>query len=461
MLGFKGKLSYGIGALGKDYACAIVYIYLMFYFTDVVGLAPAFVGTLFLVARMWDAINDPAMGMIVDNTRTKWGKFRPWILIGTVLNAVVLVAMFTIPNGLAGKGLYAYVSIVYILWGMTYTIMDIPYWSMIPSLSKNKKEREQIAVIPRIFASAAWLSLGSFGLPLIALLGKGNQLKGFSVLAMGIAVFFIFSSVLTVINVKEEVVEEKKSEKINLKDAFRLIAENDQLVALIGTILMFNLMVQLSGGVAIYYFKYVTGEESMFSIFTGFSGVAEISALLFFPVFSRVFGRQNVFKAACTFPVIGFLGLFVAGILAPSSTLLVGLSGAVVKFGSGLSLGISTVMLADVVDYGQYKFGTRNESVVFSVQTLLVKTASAISGWLIGMGLTIVGYVPNIAQSVDTITGIKILMIFIPIILAIVGYIIYKKYYKLNGEYHEEIIETLNNREIEGTENEYNLKGEF
>ncbi|MGL5057410.1 MAG: melibiose:sodium transporter MelB [Fusobacteriaceae bacterium] len=451
MLGFKGKLSYGLGALGKDYACAIVYIYLMFYFTDVVGLAPAFVGTLFLVARMWDAVNDPAMGMIVDNTRTRWGKFRPWIMIGTILNAAVLVAMFTIPNGLEGKGLYAYVSVVYILWGMTYTIMDIPYWSMIPSLSKDKKEREQIAVIPRIFASAAWLSLGSFGLPLIAMLGKGNQLKGFSTLAMGIAVVFIASAVLTVVNVKEEVVEEKQSEKINLKDAFRLITKNDQLVALIGTILMFNLMVQLSGGVAIYYFKYVVGNESMFSIFTGFSGVAEITALLLFPFFSRKIGRENVFKAACTLPVIGFSMLFLAGVVAPHSNLLVALSGSIVKFGTGFSLGISTVMLADVVDYGQYKFGTRNESVVFSVQTLLVKTASAVSGWLIGMGLTIVGYVANTEQTANTITGLKVLMIFIPILLAIVGFIIYKKYYKLNGEYHEEVIETLNSREMAET----------
>lgn len=448
MLGFKGKLSYGLGALGKDYACAIVYIYLMFYFTDVVGLAPAFVGTLFLVARMWDAINDPAMGMLVDNTRTRWGKFRPWILIGTILNAAVLVAMFTMPNGLEGKGLYAYVSVVYILWGMTYTIMDIPYWSMIPSLSKDKKEREQIAVIPRIFASAAWLSLGSFGLPIIAILGKGDQLKGFSVLSMGIAVVFIASAILTVVNVKEEVVEEKKSEKINLKDAFRLIAKNDQLVVLIGTILMFNLMVQLSGGVAIYYFKYVVGNENMFSVFTGFSGVAEITGLLLFPFFSRKIGRQNVFKAACTLPVIGFSMLFITGMIAPSSAVLVALSGAVIKMGTGFSLGISTVMLADVVDYGQYKFGTRNESVVFSVQTLLVKTASAISGWLIGMGLTLVGYVANVEQTANTVTGLKVLMIFIPILLAITGYIIYRKYYKLNGDYYEEVVEAINNGQI-------------
>ena len=124
----------------------------MFYFTDVVGLNPAFVGTLFLISRLWDAVNDPAMGMLVDNTRTKWGKFRPWIFTGTILNAIVLVLLFRRPD-LEGISLYVYYSVMYILWGMTYTIMDIPYWSMIPSLSSNKEEREQISVIPRIFAS--------------------------------------------------------------------------------------------------------------------------------------------------------------------------------------------------------------------------------------------------------------------------------------------------------------------
>ena len=155
-LSFREKYSYGIGALGKDLAYAIVSSYLMIYFTDAIGLNPAFVGVLFLVARMWDAFNDPMMGMVVDNTRSKWGKFRPWILIGTVVNAAVVVFLFKKPN-LEGNVLYVYYSVMYILWGMTYTIMDIPYWSMLPSLSKTNEERAQMSVIPRIFASCAWL----------------------------------------------------------------------------------------------------------------------------------------------------------------------------------------------------------------------------------------------------------------------------------------------------------------
>ncbi|HPB66489.1 MAG TPA: MFS transporter, partial [Spirochaetales bacterium] len=127
-LSFGEKASYGVGALGKDMACGIVNTFLMFYFTDVIGLAPAFLGVLFMAARIWDAINDPMAGWLVDNTRGRLGKFRPWILAGTLSNAVVLVVLFSNP-GLRGAGQYVFYSVVYILWGMTYTLEDIAYWS--------------------------------------------------------------------------------------------------------------------------------------------------------------------------------------------------------------------------------------------------------------------------------------------------------------------------------------------
>ena len=221
-LTFREKYSYGIGALGKDLAYAIVATYLMVYFTDVVGLNPAFVGTLFLVARLWDTVNDPAMGMIVDNTRSRFGKFRPWIFIGTILNAVVIVFLFRKPD-LEGLPLYAYFSIMYILWGMTYTIMDIPYWSMIPSLTSSKEEREQVSVIPRIFASTAWLIVGTFGLSIISKLGNGDTIKGYSVFAIVVAIVFIISTMITCLNVKERVETSKNTEKVNFKQAINII----------------------------------------------------------------------------------------------------------------------------------------------------------------------------------------------------------------------------------------------
>lgn len=443
---FKMKLSFGIGALGKDYACAIIYLFLMYYLTDVALLNPAFVGGLFLFARLWDAINDPMMGMIVDNTRSKWGKFRPWIMIGTVLNAVVLILMFFKPEFSKENSLYIYVAIVYILWGMTYTVMDIPFWSMIPAIASEKREREQLAVIPRIFASLAWLTTGSFTLVVVKYLGKGNQGDGFFKLALYIAIFFIFASALTVMNVKEKVVSNNITPKTNLKTAFKLIFANDQLVALIGTILMYNLVVQISGQISIYYFKYVINNENMYSVFTGLAGLAEIGSLVLFPIISPIIGRKKVFFLACFLPVLGYVALFMTGSTYPDKVFLIALCGVIAKLGSGLSLGISTVMLADVVDYGEYKFGSRNESIIFSVQTMLVKSASAVAGLLIGLGLSFVGYVPNVVQTEAALNGITALMVGVPAVLSAIGYIIYKKYYKLNDEFYDNIITELKQR---------------
>ncbi|MFI3210491.1 MAG: melibiose:sodium transporter MelB [Peptostreptococcaceae bacterium] len=439
------KYSYGLGALGKDFAYAIVAYYLMVYFTDVVKLNPAFVGNLFLVARIWDAVNDPAMGMLVDNTRTKYGKFRPWMLVGTILNAIVIILLFRKPD-LEGLPLYIYFSVMYLLWGMTYTVMDIPYWSMLPTLTSNKEEREKVAVIPRIFASTAWLILGTFGLQIINKLGNGDDVVGYANLAVLISCIFIGTIVITVLNTKEKIeipTENTKKDKVTFKQTINIIKENDQLMAFVLIVLCMNLIMQISGGVALYYFKYAVGVETLFSFYNGFAGIAEIGGLMLFPVLVTKLGRQNVFKLGGILPVIGFTLLLVAGIVAPTHALFVGSAGFILKFGSGLLLASTTVMLADVVDYGEFKLGTRNESIVFSVQTLLVKTASAVSGWLVGVGLSVVGYVPDVPQSESAIMGIRFLMIGAPIIFAIIMVILYKTKYKLNGEFHNKVLQSL------------------
>ncbi len=427
----KTKASYGVGALGKDFACSIIYIYLMFYYTDVVGLSAVFVGTLFLVTRAIDAITDPIMGMIVDNTRSKYGKFRPWIVIGTLLNAGCLVAIFFTHN-ISENYVYVYASLTYILWGITYTIMDIPYWSMIPSLSSERPEREKLVVWPRIFASFAWLVMGAYGLQIIDELGEGDKGVGFFLFSVFIIGFFIFSSVLTAVNVKEKVAVNTLGEKFIIKDAFNVIAANDQLKVLVGAVLSFNVANQLIGGFAIYYFTYAIGKESLFPVFMLASGLAEMAGVFLFPYISALLPRRFTWIIACAFPILCCLLLWFAAMMMPESALLVGVAGALFKFGVGLVNGLSTVMLADVVDYGEHHFGKRSESIIFSVQTMLVKFAGAFAGFFVGVGLSLVGYVANAEQTASTVLGLKSLMIALPIILMMLSAFIYQKWYQLH-----------------------------
>ena len=448
-LTWTAKISYGLGAFGKDLVYASVATFYMFYLTDICKISPVFIGNLFLVARLFDAVNDPVMGLVVDNTRTRWGKFRPWILLGTILNAIVLVFLFLNP-GLSGTQQLVYIAATYILWGLTYTLMDIPFWSMIPSLTDDEKERDVISVIPRIFASAAWMLIGYFGLPLVQKLGSGDPALGFGCLGGIIALVFLICSVITFLFVRDRasIRREEPQNRTTIREMVRILSKNDQVIVVLILSLLFNISFQLSNGFAVYYFKYVIGIQNLVSSYLLAAGIAQLCGLFGYPFFASCFGRKTVFSASGFFPILGFAVLLL-GAFPVEKTLLwwsVFLTGACINFGIGLSLGILTVMLADVVDYGEYKLGTRNESILFSTQTFVVKLAGALSGFITGTGLSLIGFVANAVQPQTTITGIRIIMGGIPMLFSLFYLVIYWKYYRLDGEFLQKIKEACRGR---------------
>ncbi len=442
----RSKLSFGMGAFGKDLVYAIVSTYFMKYLTDVRLVDPMFVAVLFMAARIWDAFNDPFMGMVVDNTRSRWGKFRPWILIGTILNAVVLVFLYLDVDLTAGQ--YAvYVGIMYILWGMTYTIMDIPYRSMVPALTDNENERSQISAIPRFFASMAWLVVGSGGLYIIKYLGSGDQILGFSRFAIAVALIFIVTILPTVTQTRERVVATAGTgEKTTPRRMIEVLVKNDQVLVVLGIALFFNMAYQLSNSFALYYFEYVCGvKEALYATYTGVAGIAQMAALAVFPSLSKRISKPVVFAVSSLLPVVGFVALLGIGYLAPTNILLVGICSAVVNAGIGfmLVLVLVTVILSEAVDYGEFKLGTRNESIVFSTQTFVVKFAGAFSGFMAAAGLDIIGFVPNAQQSEGTMMGMRVIMILLPAVLSVLCLVVYKRGYRLNDAFYHHILAVL------------------
>ncbi len=436
----KERLYYGAGALGKDLVYGFVAGYILFFLNDIIGINALFLGTLFLFARAFDAINDPIMGMIVENTRSKYGKFRPWILIGTLSNAVILVLLFTVPN-LSMLGMQIYVSLLYILWGVTYTLMDIPYWSMIPALTMVQKERENIAVVARVFAGIGFTLVTVATVPLVKMIGGGNDRFGYSMVAVGISVLFVLLIGMTVKNVKEHVTVAQ--DKVSIRKLFNLLLSNDQLLIVMITVVLFNISTYITTTLGIYFFKYDVKNEVLYSVFAGVAGIAQILAMLCFPLISRFLVRKQIFTLGVTTSIVGYLGLFTAGQFKILSLPLLFFSGFLIFVGLGFMNILTTAMLADTVEYGEWKLGVRSESIVFSVQTFVVKLASAVSAFIVGLGLSIIGFIPDVLQSEVTLTGLRFMMFLMPILGLVLSLIIYLKFYKIDATFYQQLVADL------------------
>ncbi|MBQ1448140.1 MAG: MFS transporter, partial [Erysipelotrichaceae bacterium] len=187
--------------------------YVMYYYQDILGLPASFVGTILMVARVFDALNDPLMGLLVAKTNTKYGKFRPWLISGTVLNAFVLYALFAAPN-VQGTGLMVFFAVIYILWGITYTMMDIPYWSMIPAVTDTPADRESLSVVGRTCAGVGNALITVFTVMSVAFLGKGVERIGFRRLALIVSVIFVITEVICCLAIKEKKNENFKATSV-------------------------------------------------------------------------------------------------------------------------------------------------------------------------------------------------------------------------------------------------------
>lgn len=439
----KIKFSYGIGAVGKDMVYILVSSFLMYYFNTVLGVSATFIGVLFIIARIFDALNDPFMGVVVAKTHTRYGKFRPWLLLGTILNAVVLVLLFSVPQGLSKFQVLVYISIGYILWGITYTIMDIPYWSMIPAITKTGKDRETMSVIARSCAGLGAAIPTALTLKVAPILGQGNERIGFSYLAVIIALFFVVSISITVYNVKE--VTEVKKKAVTVKEMITSLFQNDQAMVVVVAIIVFNASLYLTQQLAIYFFKYDIGNGELYGIFGLVGGATQILAMMCLPLLRKKFGRKTILAGAIGTTILGYSLLFLLGSLHINNIVLMCGAAIIIFIGFGLATVLTTIFLADTVDYGEYKNGQRNESVIFSLQTFVVKLASAVAGFIAGIGIDLIhlNTEDNAVQTAQTLLGLRAIMLIVPMIGLLISITYFVRKYKLSEGYLEEITKKL------------------
>ena len=453
----KAKFGYGVGAVGLDLSYGLFYSFLSKYLTDILHLNKRFLLFLTPVARIWDGINDPMMGTIVDNTNTKMGKYRPWILIGATCNAIVLSLLFTNPGfRLGGLPLYIYVAFLYVGWGMTNTMADIPYWSMVPSFTSDPDERNMIATIARAFSGLGQgiiSILTPVVLPVFSeTVFNGEKIadaRGYSIWAIICAVALIGFASLSVANTREKHIT-KAPEKFSFKKMFNIAKNNDQLLVFMLFAMLSNAGWYMISGVGVYYFDVVAGDPSKQSNFNIIGAIGSVLGLALVPVLTKFISRRRTYQVSLLLAIFGFTGMMIA-INSFGSYGAMNICYLVASIGIASMFVSQTVFLADIVDYGEIKMGFRSESITFSMKGFLQKMAYTIQTIILFTGLEISHYNENLHgnNTPEVKSAISFMMLICPIILLLASLIIFSAKFKLHGEFMENITKQINEKHVE------------
>ena len=455
-LHFKEKCAYGLGAVGKDMVYMLSASYILYYFQDILGVSAVAMGVILLVARIFDAFNDPIMGVVVAKTHTRWGKFRPWLMIGTLTNAVILFLMFSAPPSMDGGGLVAYAAVTYILWGVTYTMTDIPYWSMIPAFTKGGKQREGLTTLARSCAGVGSALVTIFTMMIVHMLGgdgtEGERV-GFRWFALIVAVLFVVFIVITCVSIKEKSTVNMESPTVG--QMFKALISNDQAMTIVIAIVLINTAIYITSNLVIYFFKYDFGGETWYNsytLFNMFGGAIQIlSMMIAYPLLRKKMSNTRIFYITLSSAIIGYLALLGIAFMGMSNVYILFIPGFFIFAANGVLQVLTTVFLANTVDYGEMKNGRRDESVIFSMQTFVVKLASGVAAFVAALCLSInslsnestteAEQAMDLSQTVadSAKMGLRMTMTLLPILGLFIAILVFRKKYILTDEKVEEL----------------------
>lgn len=455
---FREKIGYGVGAVGLDLSYGLFYSYLSLYLTNALGISSLFLLILAPIARLWDGINDPMMGTIVDISNSKMGKYRPWILRGAFLNAIVLCFLFNNPGIKTDSvWMYVYVAIFYVLWGMTNTLADIPYWSMIPSFATEEKDRNFISTVARAFSGLGQGIVNILTPVIVAYLaGKsGSALKemdseslmtGFGKWSIIAAVFLVIFACICVASTKERNVVQG-GDRFSFKAAINVVKQNDQLLTFIIFAMLSNTGYYMTSGISSYYFTSVAGDFGLQSKFNLFGSVGSVLGILVIPICSKFMNNRSIYKLSLSLAAGGYIGMAVVGYAFGGNVVALGLFYLVASVGIGSMFVNQTVMLADVVDYGEYKLGKRNQSLTFSMKGFLQKMAYTVQCIIMYLSFSVTSYDGKaVEQTAAAKDAISALMFIVPPMFIIASLIIFSRKYKIYGEFKREILEFVSKK---------------
>lgn len=449
-LPLKEKSGYGIGAFGTEMISTTVSSYLMVFMTGVLGIPAAAAGTMFLVAKIWDAINDPIMGTIADRTRTRWGSYRPYVLFGCIPQSIFFVLCFTIPGFLTtpvSKLVWAYV--IYICYGMANTVINVPTGALNNVMTTDGNERASLATFKNVGASAAGLISGVIAMPIIMYFGKGEvNAQGYLGFAIVCAAVSIVSYLFMFATSKERMKPFEK--KTSIRDGFRSFKGSKPGFALMIGFIVCGIAIPFRGMWTAYYCLYYLKLPMLIS---SLSFVVNLVPLVISPLLLGVmkrFGKKNA-----------LLGCFIAQAFSGVLFLLAGANVPLLMIASaisGLGKAAMTVTFAavpDVCDYNEYKNHIRTPGFAYTAVMFCFKLGTGLVSYFCGMLLMMVGFVEGQeTQSAATCYGIYWMNGVIPIVFSVIAILAVIFLYNVNNKRTAEIEAELKIRRAEAEKNQ-------
>lgn len=456
----RSRLAYSLGAFGHDAFFALLSTYFMMYVTGHLfdsgnkafdNKMVGYVTAIILILRIGELIIDPMIGNAIDRTHTRWGKFKPWVVGGGVISAILLTALFTPLGGLnlSNPILYLVIfAIIYIVMDVFYSFNDVGFWSMVPAMSFDSHERDKIATFARVGSTIGGQIIGFVIMPMVLFFsvkqngGTGDDRGWFIFAAIVAAISAITAIGVGMFTHEQQSLLRENKEQTKFKDILKILVKNDQLLAIAMSYLFFTTGQTLLNSFELYYFTYILGNSKAFSILGGLNTAVGVISVFAFPLFSGKVGRHKLFYGAATIEVIGALIFAFAG----KSLALVLLGAELFFIPQPIIFLVVLMTITDSVEYGQLKLGHRDESLTLSVRPLLDKFGGAVANGVVGMATVAAGMTGGATAATVTAHGVsifKIYMFLIPIALIVVGIIIFALKVKLDEKSHAKIVAEL------------------
>jgi sugar (Glycoside-Pentoside-Hexuronide) transporter len=422
-LSFGTKFSYGIGDLASNLSWGLVSTYLLFFYTDVFGISAAVAGVIILAARIWDCFVDPVVGLIVERTNTRFGRFRPYIIFGAIVLAVFNTLTFTTPS-LSPTGKIIYATVTYFILGTVYSIVNVPYGALGTVMTRDTEERTSLNSFRGFFSLISNVITGAALMPLVMAIGQGNNQKGFGYGALVISLITLPMFYMVFRNCKE-VVQPPKGSHPSIKDSIRAVSTNKPFMLI--ALHLFLLFTALFGrlGTVVFYYIYVMGRPDLIAPLMGGFGLCTALGSIIVGIIAKYFEKRTLAITALVLSGLTCIALYLVPVTNITAIVILSTVGFIpVGFGAPMLFS----MVADSIDYSEWKYGSRADGAIYSVTSLITKISSALIGGITAIALGWIGYVPNAQQSAETIQGLNTVVNLIPgiiYILAVVPMLFY------------------------------------